>query len=280
MDLSGSPLGNYILQERIGSGGYAHVFRACHRKTGTIAAVKVLELDPDHPPSHEKAIRFGQEIEIITHMRHAHIVKVFEAGWTPEAVYIAMEYLAHGTLDDLMHKRQGRPFSLGETCAMMCQVLDALQFAHSRGVVHRDIKPANILVSQQKPMTLVLSDFGIAKIMGQSGFTAADMTVGTPEYMAPEQIIFGGQVSARTDLYSVACVTYELLTGRLPFDGQLNTLLDRHVNATPRPIRTLNPQVPQPVALILDQTLQKAPDSRYATAEIMHIALRPFANGA
>ena len=278
MKVLGKQVGSYIIKQTIGEGGYARVYLGEHYQTGQVAAIKLLDPKSKDPLDRESANRFGREIEMVREMKHPHIVPIYEAMWTEDVAYIAMHYVSHGTVQDYMERHGGGPLSVSKACTILCQVLSALQDVHARGIIHRDIKSANMLVAHEEPLTIWLSDFGIAKVLGQESFTAMNMTVGTPEYMAPEQISMGGEVTAQTDIYSAACVAYELLTGRLPFPGRNTTLLRQHLNDEPTPIHTLNARVPKPLALILERALRKDPHERYASAQIMRIALSPFAD--
>ena len=156
----------------------------------------------------------------------------------------------------------------------------ALHHAHVRGIIHRDVKPSNMLVSAEDARHLLLSDFGIAKLQGMRGLTKSGTTIGTPEYMSPEQAE-GKEIDPRADVYSLGCVLYEALSGRPPFIGATPvSVLYQQVHSRPAYLRGLNADVPRELSRLLDQALAKRPEERFGTAERFAEALLPFAEGA
>lgn len=281
-DLIGAPFGDeqhhYIIDSEIARGGMSRVFRA--RETGNGArdvALKVMALGNDSGSDVQTfAKRFEHEAHAVKRLDHPNIVKVFATGRTDEFVFIAMQLVMGGTF----RQRLGRPMPVPDACYQMIQMARALHHAHMHHVIHRDVKPANMLIDDQDPSHLLLADFGIAKIMGQKGITKTGTAVGTPEYMAPEQAK-GEEIDPRADIYGLACVLYEALAGRPPFVGPTAlSICYQHVHTRPAYIRGFNPDVPRPLALVIDQALQKNPRDRFNTAEEFANALYPFTEGS
>jgi serine/threonine protein kinase len=281
-DLIGAPFGDeehhYIIESEIARGGMSRVFRA--RETdGEVrdVALKVMALGNEGGSDAQTfAKRFEHEAHAVKRLDHPNIVKVFATGRTDEFVFIAMQLVMGGTF----RQRLGRPMSIPDACYQMIQMARALHHAHMHHVIHRDVKPANMLIDDQDPSHLLLADFGIAKIMGQKGITKTGTAVGTPEYMAPEQAK-GEEIDPRADIYGLACVLYEALAGRPPFVGPTAlSICYQHVHTRPAYIRGFNPDVPRPLALVIDQALQKNPRDRFNTAEEFANALYPFTEGS
>jgi serine/threonine protein kinase len=202
--------GRYHIVEQLGHGGMAVVFRAYDTRLERDVAVKVIRtgmIQPDLMPLLLK--RFEREAKSLAKMTHRYIVNVFDFGEYEGAPYLVMEYIPGGTLKRLT----GTPIAYRQAVKYLLPVADALSYAHQQGIVHRDVKPSNILITENdEPL---LSDFGIAKIMGTeqvTQLTATGVGIGTPEYMAPEQWM--GQVFPQTDIYALGIVLFELVTGK------------------------------------------------------------------
>ncbi len=209
--------------------------------------------------------RFEREARSLASLDHPHIVKVFDYGEQEGSPYLVMQYLAGGSLKDLVRSAQG-PLDWGKAIRLCIPIARALAYAHRRGIVHRDVKPANILLSVQgEPM---LSDFGIAKILhtGEDSLTASGVSIGTPEYMAPEQAM--GDVVAQSDIYSLGVVLFELVTGQRPFtaDTPMAVML-KHIQEPMPDIRVFNPALPEELAHILEKACAKQPAARFASAD-------------
>jgi serine/threonine protein kinase len=262
-DLSNTRLGQYQLIEAIGRGGAATVYKAHQESLDRFVAVKVLTAQRDP----HFAARFKREARAIAALQHHNILPIYDYNEQDGLLYLVMQYVEHGaTLGDLA----GAPLAPVVALQLIGHVLDALEYAHARGVIHRDIKPTNILMPS--PDWPVLADFGIAKLIsaGQRvSLTPANQILGTATYMAPEQAT-GGPIDARTDLYAVGVVLYELMTGSVPFDGTTPmAVLLQHVNEAPPPPRRFIPDLPPTVESAILRALAKAPDARYPTAAAM-----------
>ena len=263
-------IGPYQLEERIGRGGMATVYRAYHPALDRRVAVKVL---PDFFA--EDSVyrqRFQDEARSVARLRHPHIVEIFDFGDDGGVPYIVMELVEGGNLADRLRE----PMPLDLVLQTLEPVADALDYAHSRGVLHRDIKPSNILL--RKDGAPVLADFGLAALEGRERrLTATGSAMGTPEYMSPEQAS-GGQVGPTSDLYSLAVVAHEMLAGRLPFDGDTPAaILVAHVMRPMPPVYELRGELLAHIEDVLRIALSKRPDARYPSATAFVRALRPAA---
>jgi len=249
-------------------GGMAKVFKGIHRD-GRIMAIKILyESDP-----YVRA-KFLQEGERIGKMlRHPRIVRVYECGRAVfpdigDTYYIIMEWVDDGTLRDLLVP--GRPFDLERITPIIGQTCEALDYAHSLGVIHRDIKPENIMFASREGIKVV--DFGIAHVTSAMTHTTEGMLVGTPPYMSYEQAK-GQEVGEWSDVYSLGVVLYEMLTGRVPFSGEPLTVVHKHITETPLPPRRLNPAVPRGMEAATLRALAKDRRTRFRNAKDMAVAL-------
>ena len=271
--LVSAQLGEFVIQERIGSGGMGVVYRAVHPLIGKQAAIKVLRAELMSP---EQAQRLLVEARAVNAIRHPGILDIFNFGTLPDGrPYVVMELLQGRPLADVL-RAQGR-LDVEMTVWMMDQMLSALGAAHRAGVVHRDLKPANVFLVElpDAAPTLKLVDFGIAKVLqSNAGLTQTDGSVlGTPEFMAPEQIR-GGTIGPATDLYAVGIMTFQMLTGVRPFQGENVQVMFAHVEqAPPRPSSKVEGIPPALDALVL-QLLEKDPARRPASAEAVRQQLQ------
>ena len=257
--LSGQSFDRYQLQEPLGEGGMATVYRAFDTRLERAVALKVIRTDYHDDPLFLK--RFEREARALAQLNHPHIVQVLDVGEHQGIPFVVMEYLGGGTLK----ARIGRPLLPREAGALLAPIARALAYAHDLGIIHRDVKPANILLTPEG--TPKLSDFGIAKILERPGtteLTATGVGVGTPDYMAPEQWL--GQVSPQSDIYALGVVLYELLAGRRPYaaDTPVAVLL-KHVNDPLPSPRLFAPDLPDAVEQVLLKALAKKPEARYAS---------------
>ena len=250
----------YALIEEIGRGGMGIVYKADDAKQHRTVAIKVLP--PNLVESEEHRTRFFREAEIIANLRHPHIVSILEIN--PFQHVIVMEYLSGGTLKQW--KQQQRADGL-TVLPLLLPMLDALHVVHQHGIVHRDLKPENLLLSADG--ALKLTDFGIAHIVGAT-ITHTGAHLGTIPYMAPEQIL-GARVDARTDIYAVGVMLYELLTGQLPFIGKETSF--QHVHTPPRPPIELAAEIPAGLDAVILKCLAKQPEDRYQDAKSLAAAL-------
>lgn len=275
--LEGKTLGKYRILEALGRGGMARVYRAYHPQLDRYVAVKVLrsELVEDEALDDETWFaRFQREAQSVAALRHPNIVQVYDFDAQDDVYYMVMELLEGDTLKTRLndYRVRGEQMSWGEMVRIMLDVLDGLAYAHSERMIHRDIKPANILLSKRGQA--VIGDFGIAHIIGGTRYTMSGALMGTLQYMAPEQGM-QGLCDARSDIYSLGIVFYEMLTQRTPFDADTPlAILMKHVN-DPLPLpRRLNPAIPESFERVVLKALAKKPEDRYQSAVEMAEALR------
>ncbi len=269
--LEGLNLGKYQLREQLGHGGMASVYRAYHPQLDRFVAVKVLRGELVDDP--EFLARFQREAKIVASLRHANVVQVYDADMQDGIYYMVMELLEGDTLKARLHDYHAREeqMPMGEVVRVMLDVLDGLAYAHGEGMIHRDLKPANVMLTKRGQA--VITDFGIAQMVGATRYTLSGALMGTLNYMAPEQGM-QNQSDVRSDLYSLGIVLYEMLTGKPPFDADTPlAILMKHVNE-PLPIPpTTGVVLPEAFERVLLKVLSKNPDDRYQTAEEMAQAI-------
>ncbi|HVB76471.1 MAG TPA: serine/threonine-protein kinase [Candidatus Nitrosotalea sp.] len=256
----GTQLGPYLVQDLIGLGAMGQVYRAWHGALERPAAVKILQaLAPDA----DAAARFRREARSIAGMRHPNILSVFDYGELDGVPYMVVEFMPGGNLAGRSRGANG-PMAPPDAIALLRPLASALDYAHALGVVHRDVKPANILLAADGAP--VLADFGLAKLLQSSTLaTATGVTTGTPAYMAPEQVL-GDEVGPAADRYALAAVAYELLSGRLPFEGAgVMEVLYAQVHRPPPPASAHRPELGQGVDQVLMAGLAKDPAQRPAS---------------
>jgi serine/threonine protein kinase len=268
-DLSGLVLdGRYALVRLLGMGGMGSVYEARHIRIAKSVAVKVLHREYAYKESFRR--RFLREAQAASLIRHRNVVAVHDFGDDENVVYIVMELLEGRDLHALIHERAPLPWP--EARAILLQIAAALGAAHERDVIHRDVKPANVFITDdpQDGTQVKVLDFGIARAStmtdpapGDHGSTGSSRVFGTPTYMAPE-LAFGEGADARSDLYSLGVVAYRVLTGHLPFDGDVPYLvISRHANEPPKPLRSIEPSVPVGVEQVVLKALAKQPHDRF-----------------
>ncbi|MBI5653155.1 MAG: tetratricopeptide repeat protein [Chloroflexi bacterium] len=259
--MSTQSFGKYVVTKSLGKGGMAEVFLARDPLLERNVAIKVIHPHLATDPGFGE--RFRREAKLVASLRHAHIVQLYDFDIQNDQPFMVMEFLDAGTLKDRFAKTRAMPFA--EIAHILDAIASALDFAHARGAVHRDVKPTNILfTSNDEP---VLADFGIAKIVGDAAqLSASGAIVGSPAYMAPEQAA-SKPVDTRADIYALGVVLYEMLTGRVPFQGDSPTaVLMQHLNAPPPPPRQFNANIPDVVQQVVLQALAKNPAERFARA--------------
>lgn len=258
----------YRLTEQIGMGGMAIVYRAVDLRTGHNVAVKVLR--PEFNEDGEFISRFQREAEAASKMTHHNIVNLLDVGMDGENRYLVMEYVQGKTLKEVIQERGKLSAPLAGQIAI--RILSALEHAHRNGIVHRDIKPQNILVHADGHIKV--ADFGIARIANSSTLTKGDNVMGSVHYFSPEQAR-GEGANATSDIYSTGIVLYEMLTGKVPYDGDNPVAVAmQHLHATPVPIQNLAPDVPPAMVRVCMKAMEKNPAQRYQTARDMASDLR------
>ncbi|MEP7199146.1 MAG: protein kinase, partial [Chloroflexota bacterium] len=261
-ELIGRTIDQYHILEILGRGGMAVVFKATQANLNRVVALKVLhqafQFDPDF------IRRFQHEASMAGMLTHPNIVRVYNAGQAAGYSFMAMDHVDGQTLNERLHA--GVPLDLQTTLGVVQQIGAALAFAHQRNVVHRDIKPSNILLTRDG--RALLSDFGIALAMGQSRLTLTGSSIGTLQYMSPEQAE-GNAVDLRSDIYSFGIVLYQMVTGRLPFIGDTKAIITGHLLRTPPAPRTINPRLSSEIERVVLTALQKDPKQRYQNVELL-----------
>lgn len=268
--------GKYEVIERLGRGGMAEVYRAHQGSLGRDVAIKVLH--PFLADDPEFKTRFQKEARNIARLRHPNIVQVydFENDSEQENYYMVMELVDGPTLKELltMYTDQGKLISINDTVRIIREAASALSYAHGMGMIHRDVKPANLMLDSSN--RVVLTDFGIAKIVTGVQFTASGGMVGTPAYMSPEQGL-GEQGDERSDLYSLGVIFYQMLTGKLPYDGDTPlAVILKHLNDPVKSPRDLRREIPGTLDEIVTQLMAKEPSDRYQTATDLIADLERF----
>jgi len=260
-------IGKYRLLKELGRGGMGEVYLAKDTEIGEKIALKILPPELTRSPQYVE--RFRREASAVSRLDHPHIIKVYEVGEDEGMHFIAMEYLGGAPLSSLIQKRGSLP--IPEAAKIIIDVAEALDFAHSSGVIHRDIKPDNILSDEKGEFKVM--DFGIARMEEGTQLTVTGTIMGTPEYMSPEQAS-GRKVDQRTDIYSLGIVFYELLTGKVPFHAETALeVIQMHIARAPESPRAHNPEIPGNVAAIIDKMVEKNPADRYASFRHMINAL-------
>jgi serine/threonine-protein kinase len=259
----------YRLERELGGGGMSRVFLATETALGRRVVVKVL------PPEFAAAVsveRFRREIQLAARLQHPHIVPLLSAGESSGFLYYTMPFVEGESLRELLRREGALP--IDRVVRIMREVADALAYAHDCGVAHRDVKPDNVLLSRGHAL---VADFGVAKALSAAAtspasVTATSVTVGTPLYMAPEQIAADPQTDHRADIYALGVVAYELLAGRPPFGGESpQTLFVAHMTQAPEPLGHHRPGVPLTLERLVMRCLEKRPADRPQSAgEVVH----------
>ncbi|MDX2176735.1 MAG: serine/threonine-protein kinase [Candidatus Sumerlaeia bacterium] len=258
---------NYDLLGELGRGGMGIVYLAQDIKLGRRVALKTLS--PERKSKQNSLLRFEREARTFAAIRHPHIANLYEFSDEGDYQFLALEYIEGTDLET--ERRTRRKYSPLETAIMIRNLADALDHTHGLGIMHRDIKPGNILI-EHKTNRVVLTDFGLAKSNNDITLTASGYAVGTPAYMAPEQISdqFGSKPDGRADLFSLGTVAYEMLTGKHPFLGSDDMATMRAiVQRQPQPMQELEPSIPHELDRVITQMLEKNPSRRPANGKVV-----------
>jgi len=261
----------YEILERIGTGGMAVVYKARCHLLNRYVAVKILK--EDLAQDEEFCRRFHEESQAIAMLSHPNIVSVYDVSHTPDQDYIVMELIEGITLKQYMQKRGGK-LNWKESLHFITQIMKGLSHAHSRGIIHRDIKPHNIMILRDG--SVKVTDFGIARLMSNAQNTMTQEALGSVHYISPEQAR-GSHIDERSDIYSAGVVLYEMLTGRLPYEGDSPVAVAiQHINSIPLSPREIDPSIPEALEEITMRAMASDVEKRYASADEMLVDLEEF----
>lgn len=264
-------LGRYEILSELGRGAMGVVYKAVDPLIDRTVAIKTIKFDLSADDCANFEERFYREAKSAGRLNHPNIVTIYDVGKSEDTAYIAMELLEGQLLKEILDVHAA--MSIDKIVHIAAQIADGLSYAHKNGIVHRDIKPANIMLLDGDMVKI--TDFGIARMSTSSG-TLAGTVMGSPRYMAPEQVV-GKAVDGRSDVFALGVVLYEMLTGESPFDGDnINTTMYRIVNEASTPPRTLNPRIPEVFDFIVAKALAKHPDHRYQSARELASDLRNY----
>lgn len=264
-------IGSYRILDRLGAGSMGRVYKAQHKFMGRLVALKVIA--PELTTNERVVKRFLREMKLVALLDHPNVIKAYEAGQVGDQHFIAMEYVHGASLGDMLKKGPLEPVAVIKYAADAALGLD---HAHQKGILHRDVKPSNLMLSSDRRIVKVL-DLGLGSMMGndqhQTQITNPGFVLGTIDYMSPEQAQ-GRESDGRSDLYSLGCCMYHLMTGRVPFqhDNQIQRLALR-INHKPTPIQNYLPNLSSKVVELVDKMLATHPDDRYQSGQELSEAL-------
>lgn len=260
LSLAAALEGRYQVLSELGRGGMGIVFQAYDKQLKEQVAIKLLS--PLLSTDQEALERLTREVSLARRVTHPNVIRIHDLSEVNGLHYVSMEYFGGTNLKE--HLKRSGPLSLLSAYQILSQVCDGLEAAHSQGVIHRDLKAQNIMIGASGQIKII--DFGLARSMRLEGMTATGLIMGTPEYMAPEQVA-GKHVDERTDIYALGVMLFEMLTGRLPFTGDSAIAVGFQQMKDPPPApRSINPQIPESVERIILKALEKNPIQRYRTA--------------
>jgi len=271
--------GKYLLEERLGSGGMGDVWRARHVALEREVAIKVLR--SEHADNRDIAARFLKEARTANLVRHPNVVDVLDVGQDDEGAPFLVQELLVGQDLGRYATDKGGSLPVDEALRILLPVIDAVAFAHAKGVVHRDLKPENVFLAREgSKLVPKLLDFGISQVASAPRMTASGVALGTPAYMAPEQIKGTRLVDARTDVWALGVMLHEVLSGALPFAGETSAdMFVQIATEKPIPLEQAVPGIPRGLARVVAKCLRRAPDERFADARAMLQELRSIASG-
>jgi eukaryotic-like serine/threonine-protein kinase len=271
----GLTVARYVILDRIGSGSMGRVYKAQHQLMGRTVALKIIA--PQIVTNTRVISRFQREMKLVGRLDHPNVVRAFDADQIGEVLYIVMEYVPGHSLGQLFRSRG--PMPAQNVVNYASQAARGLAHAHAQAIVHRDVKPSNLLLNDESVIKVL--DLGLGVLMegdGDTAFATADgVAVGTIDYMSPEQAC-GKEVDGRSDLYSLGCAMYHLITGRLPFPGDSPVeRLGKRISGRPVPILDVKPELPRVLVDVMDRLLASKPHERYQTADEAAEALASLA---
>jgi len=255
--IRGEAVGQYHIQEQLGQGGMAIVYKAYHPALDRHVAIKVMDAALSKEPGFLE--RFKREARVIGRLDNSHIVPVYDFDEHNNQPYIVLKFIDGQTLRERM---KASPLLKSEIIKIIISVGNGLQYAHNRGVLHRDIKPSNVLIGNNGKV--YLTDFGLARIVESSSNLTGDMLIGTPHYISPEQAISSESIDEGTDIYSFGVMIYEMVVGCLPFESDSPfSVIEDHLYKLPPPPTSIKPDLSPEIELVITKALAKKRDNRY-----------------
>jgi serine/threonine protein kinase len=270
----GKQIGDYTVVAPLGSGAAGTAYRARHDESGDEVAIKLIHAK--HAGDVELQNRFVREVAVLEKLRHEHVVAHRDCGVCDDGIYLAMELVDAGTLSEVLRSRGKLPWR--DAAEVAIQVCEALEHAHGHGVIHRDLKPQNLFLSSAGKVKV--GDFGLARDNQAHRLTMDGKTVGTRNYMAPEQIRGESELGGAVDLYALGCLLFEMIVGRTPFSAPTAVaMLEQHLFAPPPKLATLAPDVPEALSALVARLMAKEPAERGGSDGEVAVRLRAILAG-